>query len=78
MKQTIESPAVLGQTIRAMRKRASIRQADLAVAAGTNVRFIVDLEKGKPTCQLGKVLDVLNALGAGLQLTEPDMDSSDG
>ncbi len=67
--ELIDSPAVLGRTVRAMRKQAGIRQADLAVAAGTNVRFIVDLEKGKPTCQIGKLLDVLNALGAELQLT---------
>ncbi len=66
---SIDSPAVLGRTVRAMRKQAGVRQADLAVAAGTNVRFIVDLEKGKPTCQIGKVLDVLNALGAELQLS---------
>lgn len=33
------------------------------MVAGTGLRFIVDVEAGKPTCQLAKVLQVLEALG---------------
>ncbi|MCK0713621.1 hypothetical protein ACFO0U_06105 [Chromohalobacter sarecensis] len=38
-------------------------QIDLAGLAGTGNRFIVDLERGKPTLQLQKVLDVLDLMG---------------
>ena len=44
-------------------------QEDLALTSGTGVRFIVDLEKGKPTCEIGKVLDVLRTLGIRVDLT---------
>jgi hypothetical protein len=33
------------------------------MACGTGVRFIVDLEAGKETCQIGKVLNVIQMLG---------------
>lgn len=36
------------------------------MASGTGLRFIIDLEKGKPTCQTGKMLHVLQALGLDL------------
>ena len=36
------------------------------MACGTGLRFIVDVEKGKPTCQTGKVLQVLQTLGIDL------------
>ena len=35
------------------------------------MRFIIDLEKGKPTCEFGKVLAVLNTLGIDMILTPP-------
>ena len=53
----------LGQVIRHRRKELGITQKDLAFAAGTGLRFIVDVEAGKATCMTGKVLQVLNALG---------------
>lgn len=46
-------------------------QEDLALTSGTGVRFIVDLEKGKPTCQIGKVLAVLQTLGIRVELITP-------
>ncbi len=45
----------------------------LAMTAGVGVRFIVDLEKGKPTCQLGKALQVLRALGIAIDVTLPSI-----
>ncbi len=41
-------------------------QADLAGASGLGVRFIGDLERGKPTCEIGKTLQVLTMLGIEL------------
>jgi y4mF family transcriptional regulator len=55
--------------VRRVRKRAGLRQDELAGAAGVGIRFIVDLEAGKPTLQVGKVLHVLDALGIVVALT---------
>ena len=46
-------------------------QRDLAMTSGTGLRFIIDLEKGKPTCQLGKALEIVRALGLNLEICEP-------
>ena len=40
-----------------------MRQIDLAGLANTGNRLIVDIENGKPTVQLQKVLDLLDILG---------------
>ena len=60
----------IGAHIRARRKALGITQKDLAMTSGTGVRFIVDLEKGKPTCHLGKVLLVIQTLGLNMWLRE--------
>jgi y4mF family transcriptional regulator len=53
------------------RKAQKLRQAELAAAAGVGVRFIVDLEAGKPTLQLEKVLHVLATLGCDVSIVPP-------
>ncbi|WP_447555429.1 helix-turn-helix transcriptional regulator [Vreelandella sp. EE22] len=53
----------LGQLVRKLRTEQGLLQMDLAGLAGTGNRFIVDLERGKPTLQLQKVLDVLDLMG---------------
>jgi y4mF family transcriptional regulator len=60
----------LGEAIRATRKRLKVTQKDLALASGTGLRFIIELEQGKPTCHLGKALGILQALGLRLQVVE--------
>ncbi len=59
----------IGTTIRTRRKQLRLTQKELAMTCGTGLRFIVDLEKGKPTCQTGKTLQVLQTLGLALQVT---------
>jgi y4mF family transcriptional regulator len=59
----------LGTAIRMRRKQLKITQKELAMTCGTGLRFIVDLEKGKPTCQVGKTLQVLQALGLAIETT---------
>jgi HTH-type transcriptional regulator/antitoxin HipB len=66
----IDSPQVLGESLRAKRKRFKLTQADLALAAGVGLRFVVDLEAGKPTVRLEQVLRVINALGGTLKLSD--------
>lgn len=68
MSATIHSPESLGSAIRAARKSLSLTQPQLALAADVGVRFIVELEAGKPTVRLSHVLSVINALGGQLIL----------
>lgn len=56
----------LGQRIRAQRIELRVTQEDLATIAGVSVRFIGDLERGKPTVRLSGVLAVCQALGLEL------------
>jgi len=65
------TPAEIGDIVRTTRKAAGLRQDELAGAAGVGLRFIVDLEAGKPTAQIGKTLQVLAALGCSLDITPP-------
>lgn len=59
----IRSSVGLGALIREQRKRLALKQLDLAGLGNTGNRFIVDLENGKPTVQLQKVLDLMDLLG---------------
>jgi len=63
----IRTTEQLGMAIRVRRKQLKITQRELAMTCGTGLRFIVDLEKGKPTCQIGKTLDVLQSLGLAIE-----------
>ncbi|GEO42718.1 hypothetical protein SAE02_68660 [Skermanella aerolata] len=66
--EIIDSANRLGGLIRLRRQALGLTQRDLALAVNVGERFIVDLESGKPTCQLGKALAV--ARGVGIQLTD--------
>jgi y4mF family transcriptional regulator len=61
----------IGEQVREARKALKVTQKDLVLTSGTGQRFIIELEKGKETCQIGKVLTVLQTLGIHLQLTPP-------
>ena len=63
MTTLIDSPKTLGQAVRAARHQLGLTQPQLALAAGVGIRFVVELEAGKPTVRLEKVLCVLHALG---------------
>lgn len=65
------TPKEIGQAVHHTRKRMHVTQADLALTSGTGLRFIVELEKGKPSCQIGKVLTVLQTLGIEVALRPP-------
>jgi y4mF family transcriptional regulator len=62
----IKSVADLGSVVRQTRKGQTLTQVDIAGLAQTGNRFLVDLENGKETIQLGKVLTVLELLGLEL------------
>ncbi len=68
---TIKTAEDLGKLIRQVRLKQKLKQVDLATASGTGERFIVDLEKGKPTCELDKALHVVRMLGIKLEAQVP-------
>lgn len=49
----------VGTIVRQTRLARGLRQDQLAAAAGVGLRFLVELERGKPTVRLDKVLAVL-------------------
>ncbi|WP_374638824.1 transcriptional regulator [Hydrogenophaga sp.] len=59
----VKTVAELGELVRAQRTRQALRQIDVAGLGNTGNRFVVELENGKPTVQLQKVLDLLDLLG---------------
>ena len=61
----------IGQIVRDTRKRLGVTQRDLALTSGTGLRFVIELEKGKATCEIGKVLTVVQTLGIRITLTPP-------
>ena len=65
------TPQQIGKLIRDTRKKLGVTQKDLALTSGTGIRFIIDLEKGKATCELGKALGILHTLGIRMTLTPP-------
>jgi len=68
MMNSIRTTEQLGDALRAGRKKLGLTQPQVALAAGVGVRFMVDLEAGKPTLRLENVLRVIDALGGTLQL----------
>ena len=55
--------ADIGVAVRKKRREDRLTLADAAALCGVGYRFMSDLENGKTTAQLGKVLQVLQALG---------------
>ena len=70
----ITNTVEMGKLIRATRKKAKLTQAALAAASGIGERFIRELEKGKPSCQLEKALLVIQTLGIKLDAQLPPSD----
>lgn len=62
---------ILGAIVRRERKAQKLKQAELAAVSGVGIRFIVDLEAGKPTLQLQKALHVVRTLGCTVTIVPP-------
>lgn len=63
---TIASPEDLGLLVRRARERRGLSQQRFADLAGVGRRFVSELENGKATLELGKVLKVAHAVGLSL------------
>jgi transcriptional regulator with XRE-family HTH domain len=62
-RRALATAAAFGVMIRNRRKALNMRQDQLALATGVGRRFLIELEAGKPSCQIGRSLLVAEALG---------------
>ena len=64
--EKITDAASFGAALRNRRKALHYTQAELAEYTGLSVSFLSDLERGKPTAELGKAIFLVNLLGMDL------------
>jgi transcriptional regulator with XRE-family HTH domain len=81
-RRAADAASAFGLVIRSRRKALKMRQNQLALVTGVGRRFVIDLEAGKASCQLGRSLLVADALGlkladmltaSGLSLTAQEL-----
>lgn len=63
---SIRTSQDFGKAVGEARRALGLTQRELALAINSGERFIVDLEAGKPTAQLGKALAAARAVGLSL------------
>lgn len=66
----------LGRFLRAHRKARKLSLHDSAALANCSVQFLHDLERGKPSIQMGRALDYALKLGLKLHMSGPQLPSS--
>ena len=64
---SIVTSADIGHLIRSERSRQALTQAELAERIGTTQRWISEIENGKASAEIGRVLRCLQALGLELE-----------
>jgi y4mF family transcriptional regulator len=64
----INNPKELGEYILRERKKLKLTQKEISDFTDVGRKFVLDLEKGKTTAQIGKIFEVLNGLGLELHL----------
>lgn len=68
----ITNMADVAKFVREVRKAQKVSQTVLAQASNVGLRFVGDIERGKPSIQFDKLLAVLTSLGISLKLQEPE------
>ena len=74
----ISNVTEIGRAVRAARKAQGLTQREFADISGVGVRFLSELERGKPTAEVGLVLDVLSNAGFDGVLQRRSLSSSYG
>lgn len=69
---TITSTSALGLLIQAVRKTQKLRMDDVAGSAGVGHVFVREVERGKETAQIGRVMSLLDELGIVLKVDVPE------
>ncbi len=67
----VQTPSQVGHVLRAVRKVSDVRLEDIALLAGMSKQTVQDIEYGKPTAQIGKVMTLLQNLGVRVDLVVP-------
>ena len=67
MKNNIHT-VTIGLAIKAERTRRNLTQTQLAELSNTSINFVSQIERGKQTAQIGKVIDILKILGLQLSI----------
>ena len=62
----VSNPKILGTLLRNKRKEQHLTQGQVSTYCGVSVRFISEVERGKETAEIGKVLLLLRTLGIDL------------
>jgi predicted transcriptional regulator len=65
---TISSVSEMGKLVRQHRKSQKVRIEDLSDMAMMSARLIGEFERGKETCQIGKVLQIIKFLGLEIRI----------
>lgn len=73
----ITSTRDLATAVRGRRQSLGLSQADLATRAGVSRPWLSDVEAGKPTAEIGRVLRLVDALGLRLDLTPENNQNPD-
>jgi HTH-type transcriptional regulator/antitoxin HipB len=68
----VNAPIDLGLVIRARRKQLGLDQRALAERVGVSRQWIIAIEHGKPSAELGLVLRTLRELGVRLEVSSPE------
>ena len=68
----IQNVKEFGLLIRKIRKKSKLTQKELAAASGVGIRFIRELELGKPSCQIEKAFLIARMLGIKLEAHLPN------
>ena len=63
MEGKVNAPADIGIIVRRKRKADGLTLADAAAMCNVGYRFLSNVENGKPTAHIGKILQVLSCLG---------------
>lgn len=71
MHVTITDTKQIGQIAKLVRKHQGLDQATSASLSGNGTTFTSEFENGKPTVEIGRVLNVLDALGITVTLDIP-------
>lgn len=68
------SVSEIGKLVRKVRKRQNMTIVEFSGISNVGYRFVSEMENGKPTCQMGKALGLLDSLGIKLyaHFSEPE------
>ena len=67
----VQTAEDLGKAIRSQGKSDGLTLAETSGLTNVGIRFLSELENGKPTVRLDKLLRVISALGLQLHVTSP-------